>query len=172
MSKRVREKCRKLCIFSILQSKRGITPTKIDGNWRHSNLICSTVKFQLDISKHAGENCGKLHITYILSSQRGIHVTHSKIDTKWRRSNLIFSTLKKKSCAKFQLNISKHVWEKYGKRADGDPDGESDGRTETRTDGHHHTIIRPVWRRAYKIDDTRTWSNVYKKKVTCKISGQ
>ena len=36
--------------------------------------------------------------------------------------------------------MSKHVREKCGKRADGDPDGESDGRT----DGHHHTIIRPV----------------------------
>ena len=44
MSKRVREKCGKLCTFSILSSIRGITPTKIDGNWRHSNLICSTVK--------------------------------------------------------------------------------------------------------------------------------
>ena len=34
--------------------------------------------------------------------------------------------------------MSKHVGEKCGKRADGDPhgrtDGESDGRTETRTD--------------------------------------
>ena len=34
--------------------------------------------------------------------------------------------------------MSKHVWEKCRKRADG------------RTDGHHHTIIRPVWWRAYK----------------------
>ena len=44
ISKHVREKCGKPCISSILNSKRGITPTKIDGNWRHSNLICSTVK--------------------------------------------------------------------------------------------------------------------------------
>ena len=44
MSKHVREKCGKLCIFSILSSKRGITPTNINANWRHSNLICSTVK--------------------------------------------------------------------------------------------------------------------------------
>ena len=29
------------------------------------------------MSKHVGEKCGKLHITYIVSSQRGI--THSKI---------------------------------------------------------------------------------------------
>ena len=32
MSKHVREKLRKLCIFSILSSKRGIIPTKIDAN--------------------------------------------------------------------------------------------------------------------------------------------
>ena len=44
ISKHVREKCGKLRISSILSSKRGITPTKIDGNWRHSNLISSTVK--------------------------------------------------------------------------------------------------------------------------------
>ena len=30
MSKNVREKCRKLCISSIVSSKRGITLTKID----------------------------------------------------------------------------------------------------------------------------------------------
>ena len=44
MSKHEREKCGKLCIFSILSSKRAITPTNINANWRHSNLICSTVK--------------------------------------------------------------------------------------------------------------------------------
>ena len=44
MSKHVREKCGKLCISSILSSKRGITPTKLDTNWRPLNLICSTVK--------------------------------------------------------------------------------------------------------------------------------
>ena len=42
MSKNVGENCGKLCISSILSSKRGITPTNMDGNWRHSNLIeCS-----------------------------------------------------------------------------------------------------------------------------------
>ena len=44
MSKYVREKCGKLCISSILSSKRAITLTKLNANWRHSNLICSTVK--------------------------------------------------------------------------------------------------------------------------------
>ena len=45
---------------------------------------------------------------------------------------------------KFQINMSKDVGEKCGIL------WRTDGRTETRTDGHHHTIIRPVWRRAYK----------------------
>ena len=45
--------------------------------------------------------------------------------------------------------MSKHVGEKSGKRADGDPDGdrvdgESDGRRVGRRPGrNHHTIIRP-----------------------------
>ena len=100
--------------------------------------------FQLDMSKPVGEKCGKLHITYILSSQRGI--TPSKIDAKWRHSNLICSTLKQSHVQKFQLNMSKHVREKSGKRADGDPDGrteESDGRTDGRRHGrtspYHNT---------------------------------
>ena len=38
--------------------------------------------------------------------------------------------------------MSKHVGEKSGKRADGESDRDPDG--------HHHTIIRPVWRWAYK----------------------
>ena len=49
MSKHVREKCGKLCISSILSSKRGKTPTKI-----------AYAKFQLNMSKHDGEKCGKL----------------------------------------------------------------------------------------------------------------
>ena len=45
--------------------------------------------------------------------------------------------------------MSKHVGEKCGKRADGDPDGRTEtarrvGRTDGDTDGHHHTIICPV----------------------------
>ena len=46
---------------------------------------------------------------------------------------------------------------KMGGRRPGRTDGESDGRTDGRRvgrtdgdpDGHHHTMIRPVWRRAY-----------------------
>ena len=32
MSKHVKEKCGKLCIFQYPKSKRGITPTKFDGS--------------------------------------------------------------------------------------------------------------------------------------------
>ena len=66
MSKHVWEKCGKLCISSFLSSKRDITPTKIDTNQQHSILICKCIKiksytkFQLNMSKHVGEKCGKL----------------------------------------------------------------------------------------------------------------
>ena len=69
----------------------------------------------------------------------------------WRKVTTVKLDLyyiKTKSRAKFQLNMSKHVGEKCGKWADGDPDG------------HHHTIIRPVWRQAYKIRPV--WRRAYK----------
>ena len=58
---------------------------------------------------------------------------------------LDLTCIKIKWYTKFQINMSIcHVGEKCGKL------WRTDGRTETRTDGHHHTMIRPVWRRAYK----------------------
>ena len=159
------------------------------------------------MSKHVGEKCGKLHITYFLSSQRGItpsnrvaafrgmHVspakhsyawlsrkcdyrtdrhTHTqtdagqsdpyvplcfagdtKIDAKWRHSNLICSTLKQSHVQNFS-SICQSIYEKSAEngrtetRTESRTDGRTDGRRVGRTDGHHHTIIRPVWRRAYK----------------------
>ena len=59
MWKQVGERCGKPCISGILGSKRGITPSKINGNLRHSNMIIkrkSQTLFQLNISKHVGEN--------------------------------------------------------------------------------------------------------------------
>ena len=98
MSKHVGEKCGKLCISSIVSYKRGITHTKLDGNWRHSNLICSTVK---------------------------------------QSHNQNFSSI-----CQSMLEKSVENW-RTGTRTD----GESDGRRPGRTDGHHHTIIHPVWRK-------------------------
>ena len=84
MSKHVGEKCGKLCISSILSSKRGLTPTKkwteIEDTQTRS-LVQKTKpweKFQPNKAKHVQENCGKLRISSILSSKRGI--TPTKID--------------------------------------------------------------------------------------------
>ena len=61
----------------------GRMETRTDG--QHQTK--SWAKFQLNISQHAGENCEKLCISYILSSKRGITPsTCSKIDAKWRHS--------------------------------------------------------------------------------------
>ena len=118
--------------------------------------------------KYVGEKCGKLHITYILCSQRGI--TPSKIDAKWRHSNLICSTLKQSHVQNFS-SICQSMYEKSAEngrtetRTDGESDGrrvgwtesrtdgDPDGRRPGRTDGHHHTIIRPVWRQAYNKNE-------------------
>ena len=59
----------------------------------------SCAKFQLNMSKHVGEKCIKMCISYILSSQRGI--TPSKIDAKWQHSNLLCSTLKQSNMQNF-----------------------------------------------------------------------
>ena len=103
MWKRVRENCRKLCICSILCSKRGITPTKIDANRRHLNLIYSktkwNAKFQLNKSKHIRAKCGKLCIFNILCSK--MDITPTKIDGNWRHSNLICSTVKQSHMQNF-----------------------------------------------------------------------
>ena len=77
MSKHVGGKCGKLSISSILSSKRGINPIKVDGNRQHSNLICRTIKQSLmqnfgSICQHVGEKCEKLCISSILSSKRDI----------------------------------------------------------------------------------------------------
>ena len=69
MPKHVRGNCGILSISSILSYKRGTTPTKSDGKWRHINLIWeyskteSYAKFQLNMSKHEREKCGKLYIS-------------------------------------------------------------------------------------------------------------
>ena len=66
----------------------------------------------------------------------------------WRKLmvfELDLSCIRIKSYTKYQLNMSKHVGEKFGKlsRTEGQIDEDPDGRT-------YHTIIRPVWRRSYK----------------------
>ena len=93
-------------IFSILSSTRGITPTKIDRNWQHWNLICSKVKQNhmqnfssicQSVQEKSAENC----ISSILRSKRGI--TPTEIDGNWQHWNLICSTVKESHMQNFSL---------------------------------------------------------------------
>ena len=113
----------------------------------------SCAQFQLNMIKHVGENCGKLCISYKFTKRHNFFKNWRKVMTL----KLDLKYIKTKSCAKFQLNMSRHVGEKCGKRADGDrTDGRMDGRTDGRRPGRtSHTIIRPVWRRAYKNEQKR-----------------
>ena len=161
MPKRVRKNAEN-CVFSVFYIPKGHNSHK---NWRKLTTLeldlqysktKSYAKFQLNMSKHVGEKCGKLLITYILSSKRGI--TPSKIGAKWRHSNLICSTFKQSDVQNFS-SICQSMYEKSVEngrtetRTDGRRVGWTESRTETRTDGHHHTIIRPVWRQAYNKNE-------------------
>ena len=55
------------------------------------------------MSEHAGENCGKLCSSYILSSKRGI--TPSKIDAKGRHPNLFCRTSKQSHVQNFSSYV-------------------------------------------------------------------
>ena len=144
MSKHDREKCGKLCTSSILSSKRGITPIKtwcklttLELDLKYSKTK-SYAKFQLNMSKHVREKWGKLCISSILSSKRGI--TPTKLDANLGHSNLICSTVKQSHMQNFS-SICQSMLEKSVEnwptetRTDGRTDGESDGRRPGRTDG-------------------------------------
>ena len=115
----------------------------------------SCAKFKLNMSEHAGENCGRLCISYILSSKRGI--TPSKIDVKGWHSNLLCSTSKQshvqisaeyvKACRR---NVWKTVYFQYCK----------------------FTRRHNSFKKLTQIVNTRTCSVVHLNKVMCKISAQ
>ena len=143
---------RKLKINGIFLSPRGVTPAenystepKFELNLRIlvTNLY---TEFQFKMSICNGENERKLKINGIFSKSKGRNSFK-----KWGKLmafELDLTCITIKWYTKYQINMSKHVGEKCGKLWR--TDGRRPGRTETRTDGHHHTIIRPVWRRAYK----------------------
>ena len=49
-------------------------------------------------------------------------------------------------------------------------DGRMDGRRPGRTDGHHHTITRPVWRRVYKNNQRSYYSFVLTADQVCIVT--
>ena len=138
MSKHVGENCGKLCISSIQSSKRGITPKTIDASWWHSNLIYGTLKQShmqnfISICQSIKRKVRKTaHFLYSKFTKRHNSFKNRR---KMMTLNLDLLYIKTKSCAKFQLNMSKHVGEKCGKPADGDPDGRRVGRTDGRRPG-------------------------------------
>ena len=146
MSKHVREKCGKLCFSSILSSKSGITPTKIDTNWRHSNSICSTVrKSNMQVLSSICQSMGrKLRNTVYFqyskfqkghnSYKNWSNMTTLKLDLKYSRN----------SYAKVQLNMSKHVLRgKCGKPCISSILSSKRGLTPTKIDGNwrHSNLI-------------------------------
>ena len=77
-------------------------------------------KYQLNMSKHEGENCGKLYISRIQNSKKG----HNSKKTD-KNGQHYYYVHKEKVTYKIHLNMSKHEGEKCGKLwlTDGDPDG-------------------------------------------------
>ena len=147
MSKHVRGKSGKMCISSLLSSKSGITATKIDANWWHSNLIYSTVKQRhMKISTQCVKACQRKvrKTVYFQYSkfQKG-HNSHKD----WRKLTKLKLDLKyskTKSYAKFRPNMSKHVGEKCGKLCISSNLSSKRGITPTKMDG--------IWRHSNLID--------------------
>ena len=130
MSKHVREKCGKLCISNILSSKRGITPTKFDANWRHSNLIYGTVEqshmqnFSIicqSMKEKSVENCVFFSI---LSSKRAISPTNIKqIDgtrtwsiVRWNKVICKIWARYVQACRRKVRNTAHYLYSKFTKR--------------------------------------------------------
>ena len=103
MSRHVREKCGILCISSILRSKRGVTPTKIDvtQTWyvvRQNKVIC---KISAQYVKACKRKKRKTVYLQYSEFQKG-HYSHKN----WRKLmtlELDLNYSKTKSYAKFQL---------------------------------------------------------------------
>ena len=147
--KACRIKVRKTVYFMHSRFQKGQCSYKY---WRKSTTLKhdlkfikwkSYTKFQLNISKHVGEKCGRLCISSILTSKRGI--APSKIDAKWWHSNLSWSILKQSHVQNFSTNVKacrRKVW-KAVERRPGWTESQPDRQIENRTDGHLFTIIVP-----------------------------
>ena len=102
----------------ILSSQRDITPSKIDTKWWQSNLICSTLKESnvqnfSSICQSMQDKTAENYVFPISKFQKG----HNSFKN-WRKLTTLkldLKYIKTKSCAKFQLNMSKHVGGNYGK---------------------------------------------------------
>ena len=111
MSKNMGQKCWKLCISNILISGRSKT-TRIDANWRRSNLIWSPsnfilkrksyTKFQVNMSKHVGEKCRNL--SSIITPPTSFSQSRHSIDVTWRHTLSPRCTQRQKSVTGIHWN--------------------------------------------------------------------
>ena len=102
----------------------------------------SNTKFQLNMSKHAGEKCRKLCISSFLSL-KGAQFLQILTQIYNTRAWCVFHSKKViyKMSAQYVKACRRKVRETDWPRA---------GRKDGSRPGHHHAIIRPVWRRAYR----------------------
>ena len=126
---------------------------KITWSEVHKKKVISNISAQYQYVEHVWQECGKLYFKYYQFQK------WYNSDKNWRKLmtldfNLKF--IKWKSYTKSQLNMSKHIEEKYGKLCISSILSSKRGITPT------------------KIDDTRTWSDVHSMKVIYmyKISAQ
>ena len=149
MLKHEGENCVKLCISSILSSKRGITPTKFGANWRHSNLVVQYYKDICKIPAQYVKACRrKVRKTVYFQDSKFQKGHNSKKSTDFDDTQTWSNVHKKKVTYTISAQYVIHVACRRKVRKN-----MADRRRSGRTDRHHHTIIRPVWRRAY----TTTW---------------
>ena len=115
MSKHIEEKCGKLCISSIPNTKRGITPTKIDDTRTWSDVHWQKVIYKIS-AQYAKACRGKVQKTvYFQYFKFQIwSMSPTKTDANWRHSKFIYSTVKQ-NYAQFHLYMSKHLGKKYRK---------------------------------------------------------
>ena len=102
----------------------------------------SNTKFQLNVSKNVGEKCRILCISSLLSL-RGAQFLQILTQIDNTRTLCVFH--RKKVIYKMSAQYVKACRRKVR-----ETDWRGEGRTDRSRPGHHHTIIRTVWRRAYK----------------------
>ena len=99
-----RRKVRKTVYFQYSKSQKGhfsyknwcpLTTLEVDLYYSKTK---SCAKFQLNMSKHVMEKCGKLYLQYSKFEKRH----NSKIGANWRHSNLICSTEKQSNMQTFR----------------------------------------------------------------------
>ena len=154
------KKCGKLCISNFSNFRKGQNSYK---KWRMLTILKidlksikrkSYTKFQVKVSKHVREKCGKLYFQHS-NFRKGQNSYKNK--RKLTTLEINFESIKRKLYTKIQANVWKHVGEKCRKLC-------------------ISCILGPkqavLLQKLSQIDDNQTWSEVHCMKVIFKISAQ